>query len=208
MEDEITGVAGGLERSADEYRCWIGEAIKRRDPRAVAHFPLSARLDQVVEEICALLGERAESVRAADREGAPAPSGGRVEGRTSESPSHPYPRFYKDGDCLLKVGWGEKTRATYRQRVPWASVDAVIDLLERHLKMPIPVRAMKPLHVGEQDQPGYHVDVAMEWFRTRKWAVSHGHRGYTVVPEIRAECQRAKEELRDAADSYEDSETA
>jgi hypothetical protein len=168
-----------LREGAEGYVAWIADAVMRRAARLEEHLALSRQLDDLlagIQKLAVRLAPVSDPDELLIEEEMPPASS------PAQSPAvSGFPKFFSDADCLLKVGWGEKANAPYRQRVPWDSVDVVVARFDGR-QGPLAVRELKPLVVDQREQPGYHVDVAVEWLKASGWLMHHGHRGYTAVP--------------------------
>lgn len=97
-------------------------------------------------------------------------------------PPRGYPRFERDGDRLVKVGWSKKARGEYEHRAPRAAVLAFADQVGSKtakgemfaIEELLPVRS----DAGEQ-LPSYQVYLALAWLRQAGAIVKRGRDGYT-----------------------------
>ncbi len=97
-----------------------------------------------------------------------------------------YPKFFRRGDELVKVGWSKKERKEYNHRAPRAAVDATAAVVGR-------VGANGRLFNGDallplkntngETIPDYQVYVALAWFKELDVIEQRGIRaGYTTRP--------------------------
>jgi hypothetical protein len=108
-------------------------------------------------------------------------------GRTSRQPRDDYPKFFRRGDELVKVGWSKKDRKEYNHRAPRQAVDAVAVAVRQ-------VGAKGKLFNGDallplKDPsngaavPDYQAYVALAWLKHLGVVEQRGRRaGYTLVP--------------------------
>lgn len=99
-----------------------------------------------------------------------------------------YPKFYRRGNELVKVGWSKKDRREYNHRAPRAAVDAVAAVL-RHVGAKGKVfngdtlLPLKNLTDGTAI-PDYQAYVALAWFKHLGVVTQEGKRsGYTLPPD-------------------------
>lgn len=103
--------------------------------------------------------------------------------RKSRPAKHGYPRFERDGDRLVKLGWSKKNRKEYEHRVPR---EALISFV-RHLSDAVPngqifeVESLLPVQdVTGQEIPAYQIYVALAWLRTAGAVKKIGKDGYVI----------------------------
>ncbi len=91
-----------------------------------------------------------------------------------------YPRFRRDGDRLVKVGWSRKRRQEYEHRTPihvvWTFATAV---RKRDQSGPFTMDDLLPL-VGDdgKDLPSYQAYLALAWMRNAGVITKNGRDGY------------------------------
>lgn len=107
---------------------------------------------------------------------------------TKNMPAKPartgYPRFERDGDRLVKVGWSKKNKSSYEHRAP---KDAVI-AFARHLLgsvsegKPFVVESLLPVPdvVSGGELPAYQVYLVLAWFRREGIVEKKGRDGYVL----------------------------
>jgi hypothetical protein len=99
-----------------------------------------------------------------------------------------YPKFFRRGDELVKVGWSKKDRKEYNHRAPRGAVDAAaaaVRLIGAKGKM-FNGDALLPLKdpTASSAIPDYQAYVALAWLKHLGVVEQHGRRsGYTLVPE-------------------------
>lgn len=94
-----------------------------------------------------------------------------------------YPRFDRDGNRLVKVGWSKKSKKEYEHRVP---KDVVISFI-RHLGQNVvvgkvfDVEGLLPVHDASGDEiPAYQVYVTLAWLRDSGALEKKGRDGYVL----------------------------
>ncbi|MGE3180111.1 MAG: hypothetical protein AB7N71_00645 [Phycisphaerae bacterium] len=95
-----------------------------------------------------------------------------------------YPRFERDCDKLVKVGWSKKAREEYEHRAPRGAVLAFAE----HLGSIIPpgrtfvIEELIPVHdVSGDEIPSYQVYLTLAWLRQAGVVEKKGRDGYTRV---------------------------
>jgi hypothetical protein len=95
-----------------------------------------------------------------------------------------YPRFERDGDKLVKIGWSKKDHAEYEHRVPRKTILRVAEVLNSK-SGPGKVFAMDrllPLSNSDGSEiPSYQAYLALAWFRMLGIVEERGKEGYEVV---------------------------
>lgn len=96
-----------------------------------------------------------------------------------------YPRFRRDEDNLVKIGWSKTSKAEYEHRAPKCVVNALLKaVLKAGQKSPIfTVEALLPLvDTGNGTEiPAYQVYLALAWLRTEGLVHQHGREGYSLL---------------------------
>ena len=94
-----------------------------------------------------------------------------------------YPKFVRDEDRLVKIGWSKKNREEYEHRVPR---EAVLTLL-RHLNGSVEeakvfdIEGLLPVQDGTgEDVPGYQIYVVVAWLREAGVIEKKGRDGYFI----------------------------
>jgi len=110
-----------------------------------------------------------------------------VDARRVKSAPEEYPKFFRRGDELVKVGWSKKERKEYNHRAPRQAVDAVAAVVRQ-------IGAKGKLFNGDallplKDQsngaavPDYQAYVALAWLKHLGVVEQRGRRaGYTLAP--------------------------
>lgn len=99
-----------------------------------------------------------------------------------------YPRFERDGDRLVKVGWSKKNKEAYEHRAPREAVVAVARHLSSQVRvgevfaiedlMPVP-------NVSSGDEvPGYQVYLTLAWLRSLNAIEKKGRDGYVLRSDL------------------------
>lgn len=96
-----------------------------------------------------------------------------------------YPRFFRRGDELVKVGWSKQGKKEYQHKAPRRILSAVIKaMLEAGGKdRLVSTQDFLPAHdsLGEVEIPAYQAYLCLAWLRTIACIEQHGRNGYSVV---------------------------
>ena len=103
-----------------------------------------------------------------------------------------YPRFFKDGDSLVKVGWSKKEGNEYEHKAPKSAITALAAALNQagQRKRRFTVDQLLPVRnpTSGEDVPDYQIYLALAWLRDCvKLVDQHGRQGYTLKPGSLAE---------------------
>jgi hypothetical protein len=94
-----------------------------------------------------------------------------------------YPRFVREGDRLVKIGWSKKNKSEYEHRVPRSAVDAFLGKLTSAVKpgRVFEVESLLPVtdQAGEE-VPAYQVYVTLAWLREIGVIAKKGRDGYVI----------------------------
>jgi hypothetical protein len=107
---------------------------------------------------------------------------------TSRAKKADYPRFRRDRDELVKIGWSKKERAEYRHKAPKAVVMSVSEVLQRRgaggerftFEELLPFRDRET----NAELPSYQSYLTLAWLRKENLIVQHGRQGYSLPPNI------------------------
>ena len=94
-----------------------------------------------------------------------------------------YPRFERDGDKLVKIGWSKKSREEYEHRAPRAAVEAFTQFLAS--KVPTGekflIEDLLPVGNGADGElPSYQVYLTLAWLRELGAVKKVGREGYIL----------------------------
>jgi hypothetical protein len=100
------------------------------------------------------------------------------------APEKAYPRFAREGDKLIKIGWSKRTKQEYNHKAPRAAVEAFVAHLRKHTKDErlFTIDDVTPIPDPENDGdlPGYQVYMAIAWLRSLGVLFKHGRSDYSV----------------------------
>ena len=179
--------AHGILRDAEVRLCeLIPKALAaRRDDEAgqlmdLARMLADARCSRAVSE-------SGVQCREAAPDGAATPRGPRpvrkrkAKARTKASP---YPKFLREGNALLKLGWSRKGKAEYEHRAPREAVTAVAarvaEVASRQDRFTVEDFGDVRVAPGDEPVSGCQVYLCVAWFRRAGLVVQHGRRGYSL----------------------------
>lgn len=131
-------------------------------------------------------------------------AGRKAPSPAKQRPAGAYPRFYREGDRLVKVAWSKKRRTEYQHRATWRVCQLVAQEIEARAGGGvftsddlIPLRDPQ----DKREVPSYQVYAVLAWFREAGLIAQHGRRGYTVrTPDLTAAVQQAWAELCEPAE--------
>jgi hypothetical protein len=99
-----------------------------------------------------------------------------------------YPKFLRDGEELLKLGWSKREKKVYRHKAPKRVVLLVSQALQQFgqhndrfvMEQVLPIRDLE----NDADVPSYQVYLSLAWIRKEKLLVQHGRQGYSLRPNV------------------------
>lgn len=162
---EAEGKLAGILRDSVEARAY-------QDLAGVA--AISARLAEVISEwenchVLASSASRQPLIRPRKNE-APTttstPAGKETSRGRSRRPTG-YPRFGRDGDRLVKIGWSKKEEVEYEHRAPHAAVQGVIAALRTTADREFSMDDLFPIKGQEGAEiPSYQAYMVLAWLRS------------------------------------------
>ena len=116
------------------------------------------------------------------------PEGRKVRETARVNNSEGYPKFFRDGNKLVMVGWSKKSSTEYTHIAPRVALDLLVEKLVEacETKETIPANELLPLANPEsgEDFPDYYARTFLRWLRTIGIAKKDGHRGYHIRTEL------------------------
>jgi hypothetical protein len=95
-----------------------------------------------------------------------------------------YPRFFKSGNRLVKVGWSKKDRTEYEHKCPRNVLSALISsfLSTRSNGKRFSMDDVLPLTdpIDGSELPTYQIYVALAWLKSIGLVEQHGRQGYSI----------------------------
>lgn len=95
-----------------------------------------------------------------------------------------YPRFFRSGDKLVKVGWSKKDKAEYDHKCPKSVLSCLVSSFlsiggrSKRFSMDEVLPLSDPADGSEL--PTYQIYVALAWLRSVGLVEQHGRQGYSV----------------------------
>ena len=159
-----------------------------------SNYSAAALLIDLAKEVKALAEKARPSL---DGEALPVPlTGGKFGGTAGPSALHgrrqpkkgEYPKFLREGDALIKVGWSRSGKAEYEHRAP----KKVLPLLMASIIKAgangkrFSINKVLPLvdPADHRDVPEYQVYAAVAWLRSVGVLKQHGRQGYTLAVKL------------------------
>jgi hypothetical protein len=142
-----------------------------------------------------------------DEDTAPAPTRKargrrRAKGRRGKATKEGYPKFVREGDSLVKIGWSKSEDKTYEHKAPRAVLRALIQTLARVGAggERFTVEPLLPLRdtASGREIPDYQTYLTLAWLRNANLVTQHGRQGYSL-PEasiLEREAERQWVELK------------
>lgn len=133
-----------------------------------------------------------ESGRASDRlvkqSGQPKPTG--------RSAKAEYPKFRRDCDKLVKIGWSKSTKSPYEHRAPIRVAKALLKAIVavQGKTRVFTVDALLPIAdpLDGTEIPGYQVYLSLAWLRKEGIVRQHGREGYSLL--VKSELEKLVED--------------
>jgi hypothetical protein len=180
--------AHGILRDAEVKLCeLIPKALEgRRDEEAARLMELARLLaDARCSRAASASGEPSEAAAPAAAE---APRGLKPErkrkAKIKRKKASPYPKFLREGNALLKLGWSRKSKTEYEHRAPREAVLAVAarvaEVATTMTRFTVEDLGDVRTAQGEQPISNCQVYLCIAWFRRAGLLVQHGRRGYSL----------------------------
>lgn len=104
-------------------------------------------------------------------------------GKGSRMSRGKYPRFFLDGDQLVKTGWSKSKKREYEQKASRSVLNLLIDAILSLVpsKPRFKMEDVLPLYDEERTGiPSYQVYLYLAWLREIRAVAQHGRDGYSV----------------------------
>jgi hypothetical protein len=99
-----------------------------------------------------------------------------------------YPKFFRKGETLVKVGWSKSQKEEYEHKAPSSVLsDLVAAILSAAARQnSFVMETIMPLKSSRDgaEIPGYQVYLCLAWLREKDLVLQHGRQGYSVKPKI------------------------
>jgi len=95
---------------------------------------------------------------------------------------HEYPRFERDGERLVKIGWSRKKKEEYEHRAPKEAVSAFVAAVgQADLPGGFRMDTLLPLKDATGEEvPSYQAYLALAWLRSLDIITGDGKGGYRI----------------------------
>lgn len=91
-----------------------------------------------------------------------------------------YPRFFREGDHIVKVGWSKRGKAEYEHKAPHEAVAIFVDRLHQAGRR-FTMDNLLPIRLRDgRDVPAYQAYLSLAWLRACGLVEQHGRKGYSV----------------------------
>ena len=200
MDDLVARALAVVMRAEEGVRDLIEEAANKR---SYGELP---RLAQFAESL-AELGAPCDAGKAAESPRKPARSqpaqnktrrkaaSRRSKKRTAKnrSPhstgSSAYPKFVRQDEVLVKIGFSTKSNSTYEHRAPRNALSTVAERaldVSGRTRGPFTAEALSDLqdHADSQKLPGYQLYLCLAWLKSEGLIKQHGRKGYSVKERV------------------------
>lgn len=175
-----------LESCEKNLRELVSKAAARGDYAAVIRITSWAKVVRdLAEDAKGEPGADSDYSNRASSQGSavqPKSSGSSAKLRSPKPPG--YPKFYRNGDELIKLGWSKRDRAEYQHK---ASPGVLTSLVSKLSAIGASGRIFSaenimPLTNSEGSQvPDYQAYLCLAWLRTEGLVQQHGRQGYTLA---------------------------
>ena len=93
-----------------------------------------------------------------------------------------YPKFFRRGDNLVKIGWSKKARSEYEHKAPRRVIDVLASAIEKRSNGRVfTTEELFPLKDEDGSEfPGYQSYVALAWLNAAGIVRQHGRHGYST----------------------------
>ena len=100
--------------------------------------------------------------------------------------SKAYPKFFRNGENLVKVGWSKAQRTEYEHKAPLSVLsDLATAISAASVKKPrLAMESVLPLKSSRDgtEVPSYQTYLCLAWLRKQGLVLQHGRQGYSVKP--------------------------
>jgi hypothetical protein len=95
-----------------------------------------------------------------------------------------YPRFFRDGTAVIKIGWSKKERREYEHRLPGPAFESIVDRIAviGAAGKAFSTDELFAVHDAEgQSVPSYQVYAGLSLLQSAGLLDRHGRGGYSVI---------------------------
>jgi hypothetical protein len=116
-----------------------------------------------------------------------------------KSGKHAFPRFLRDDDKLIKIGWSKKSKSEYEHRAPYRVVETLVSAIQKKVRDGELFAATDviPLVTSGEPIPDYQAYLALKWLHSQGTVSKHGRDRYSIEPgkPIRTRLEKLWDEL-------------
>jgi hypothetical protein len=185
MKSEINTAAGIVEDAEDRFRRLLTEAASEGNFGQVMQLAGWAQsLAQLRSDILKAdpLGAQPSSTTKSDRP--PLPSEETLKPARKPKSTASYPKFFRNEESLVKVGWSKSQRAPYEQKAPFNVLGDLVTAISTvsARKGRFAMESLLPLKSSSDgaEIPSYQVYLCLAWLRHEGLVLQHGRQGYSV----------------------------
>lgn len=97
-----------------------------------------------------------------------------------------YPKFFRNGDVLVKIGWSKTQKTEYEHKAPFSVVSDLATAISQasSRKKQFAMDTILPLKSSADGQeiPSYQTYACLGWIREEGLIIQHGRQGYSLKP--------------------------
>jgi hypothetical protein len=161
---------------------------------ASGHYDDLMRLGDLAKEV-AVLVTRAEDSGSPERRSASSDSlpstkplldvaESRPRGQSGLKKRNSYPKFLRDGETIIKIGWSKTAKADYEHKAPNRILDHLVATLKKlpSTKKRFTMEQVLPLYdpLTGSEIPAYQAYLCLAWLRKVGIITQHGRQGYSL----------------------------
>jgi hypothetical protein len=188
--DIIQRTEGLLTETESTLVRFAGEAGAARDyDRAASLIEIARKIKQMAEQFTSSAAKTEVRVNPADETKDVHPiAESKTPVRSRNKLGH-YPRFVREGDNLIKIGWSKSQRAEYEHKSPRRLLTVLCASLTSANGKRIIMDKVLPLKdpVNESSFPDYQSYVCLAWLKSAGLVTQHGRQGYSLPKGIELE---------------------
>jgi hypothetical protein len=170
----------------NELASLIAEAGRsRKYDEASELIELAREFQQIAMRYGAIAGDIASPAGQASHSTRTAP-----KPKSSKTPvvTTTYPKFYRDGDALIKIGWSKSAKQEYEHKSPRKVLRALIAAMNRlgtngrrfSMERVLPLNDM----ADATPLPDYQAYICLAWLRSAGIVAQHGRQGYSIAKRV------------------------
>jgi hypothetical protein len=98
-----------------------------------------------------------------------------------------YPKFVREGDSLIKIGWSKSDKAEYEHKSTKKVLSLLVPSIAKSGASGKKFSMEKLLPLKDEDGgevPGYQAYLCLAWLRTTGLVQQHGRQGYTISKKV------------------------